>query len=123
MRAVLITALVLIHAAAINGGAVELFAFAIDMNDRVAGKTMAAATFTFTTTTNLANNDNIILQYPNGFFVSGVTPTALLNKNSCTPTAFTNTEVTCKVTAGGVSAGGVALTLTGITIGPIYAGK
>jgi hypothetical protein len=122
MRAVLVATLVLIHAAAINGGAVQLFSFAIDMNDRVAGKTMAAATFTFTTATNLANNDDIVIQYPTGFFVNGVTPTALLNKNSCTPTAFTNTQVTCKVNSG-VSAGGVALTLTGITIGPVYAGK
>jgi hypothetical protein len=122
MRAVLIAALVLINAAAINGSAVQLFAFAINNDDRVAGKTMAAATFTFTTTTNLANNNNIVIQYPNGFFVNGVTPTASMNRNSCTPTAFTNTNVTCKVN-GAVSAGGVALTLTGITIGPVYSGK
>ncbi len=121
MRASLVAALVLIRAAAIECGAVQLFTFAIDMGDRVAGKAMADATFTFTTTTNLANNDNIFVQYPDGFFAVGVTPSASMNANSCTPTAFMTNQVTCKV--NGAVSGGVVLTLIGITMGPVYAGK
>ena len=126
MRAPWIVAWVLIHAATCDAGTVSAFSFVISLADRVAGKGNSAATFTFTPPSNIRLNDDIVIQYPNNFFADGVIPTAILSGGkTCTPTATgaTNNQVSCNVN-GKINAGSVVvLTLTGMTMGPVTAGK
>ena len=126
MNAVFSAALVLMFAAAIDAGAVASFAFEIALADRVAAKTTSDVTFTFTPPSDISNNDDIVIQYPNNFFADGVIPTAILSGGkTCTPTATgaTNNQVSCNVNAK-INAGTVVvLTLTGMTMGPVTAGK
>jgi len=121
MRAVVIAAVILIHAATkIDAGAVSAFTFEIALANRVAAKTMSAATFTFTPPSDIRGNDDIVIQYPSSFFANGVTPTATLSGGkTCSPTATgaTANQVSClnvnaKINANTV----VVLTLTGMTM-------
>ena len=127
MSAVFLAAVVLMFAAAIDAGEVSSFAFEIALADRVAAKTTSDATFTFTPPSDISNNDDIVIQYPNNFFADGVIPTAILSGGkTCTPTATgaTNNQVSCNNVNAKINAGSVVvLTLTGMTMGPVTAGK
>ena len=121
MRAVVIAAVILMHAAAkIDAGAVSAFTFEIASANRVAAKTTSAATFTFTPPSDILVNDDIVIQYPSSFFANGVTPSAALSGGkTCSPTATgaTANQVSClnvnaKINANTV----VVLTLTGMTM-------
>jgi hypothetical protein len=122
-----IVVLLLIHAYSSDAGTVSSFSFVISLDHRVAGKTGSAATFTFTPPSNIGNNDDIIIQYPNNFFKDGVTPLSFLSgSRTCTPTATgaTNDQVKClnvntKINKDTV----VVLTLTGMEMGPVTAGE
>ena len=117
MFVALIAGIVLLHAAAIEAGSVGAFTFAMTRLDRVAGKTAAGATFTFTPPSDIGSNDDIVIQYPSNFFASGVTPSALLSGKSCTPQATTSIQFTCKDVSGKINKNTVVvLTITGMTM-------
>lgn len=119
--------LVLLHAYSSDAGTVSSFSFVISLDHRVAGKTGAAATFTFTPPSDIGNNHDIIIEYPNNFFKDGVTPlSSLSGSRTCTPTATgaTNDQVSClnvntKINKNTV----VVLTLTGMEMGPVTSGE
>lgn len=122
-----IVILLLIHAYSSDAGTVSSFSFVISQGHRVAGTTGSAATFTFTPPSDIRQNDDIVIEYPNNFFKDGVTPlSSLSGSRTCSPTATgaTNDQVKClnvnaKINANTV----VVLTLTGMEMGPVTAGE
>jgi hypothetical protein len=101
--------------------------FGIAAGDRVAGKTGAAATFTFTPTAGgaLATGSTITLNYPSGFFAISAIPTAKVSTAGATltPAQPGNTSIVLKVGGSAPLAAGAAVTVTlvGCAMGPARA--
>jgi hypothetical protein len=111
------------------GGQVTSALFGIATSDRVAGKTGAAATFSFTTTAGgaLAAGDKITLTYPSSFFSSTGTPGVQIS-GSGTPTGTvatpTSTQIVITIATQSIAAStAVTVTVTGLTMGAATAGS
>jgi hypothetical protein len=107
-------------------GQTTLNSFTMSQQDRVAGKTVAAATFTFTPSAGgaLGVAGMITMNYPSGFFVSGTTLISAVAQhatfNSVTPG---QTSITLTVTTGVIAASSpITVTLSGFTMGTATAG-
>jgi hypothetical protein len=110
------------------GGQVTNTSFAIAASDRVAGKTGAAATFSFTTTAGgaLAAGSNITLTYPSAFFVSTGTPGVRISGGGPTATAGspTSTQIVITTATQAIAAStAMTMTVTGLTMGAATAGN
>jgi hypothetical protein len=122
-----ITAIIFAKAIMISAnGQVSNFNFNMPAADRVAGRTAAVATFSFTPTVGgaLAADSLITLSYPAGFFASGT-----ITAQSSAPGVFFTVAppgasyVTMTVTGGTLAAAtAVTITLAGFTMGSPTAG-
>jgi len=92
----------------------------------VAGKSSAAATFSFTTTAGgaLAIGSTITLTYPSGFFSGTGSPAATINGVSGGAVATpTSTQIVVTTGAAVAASSGVTVTVTGLTMGAATAGS
>jgi len=114
------------QASGVLGGRPLLSSFSIALSDRVAGRTAAVATFSFTPTVGgaLATNGSITLNYPAGFFASGLITAQLSAPGvSLTVAPPGASSVTMTVTGGTFAAAtAVTVTLAGFTMGSPTAG-
>ena len=114
--------LVILLAQTVTGGQVTSPSFEIASYDRVAGKSSAAATFTFTTTAGgaLAAGSNITLTYPSGFFASAGSPSVQISGGGATGSVATPTGTQIVITTAAQAIDGstaVTVTVTGLTMG------
>jgi hypothetical protein len=114
--------LVILLAQTVIGGQVTSPSFEIALYDRVAGKSSAAATFSFTTSAEgaLAAGSNITLTYPSGFFSGAGSPSVQISGGGPTGSVATPTGTQIIITTAAQAIGGntaVTVTVTGLTMG------
>ena len=104
--------------------------FTIAAADRVAAKANVAVTLFFKTTTALAINGKITLNYPNGFFATTATPannaagTASVATMTATSAAPGATSIVITTATAGIPANtAFTITLSGFTMGALNAGS
>jgi hypothetical protein len=110
------------------GGAVTNVFFSIPGSDRVAGKTSAAATFSFTTTAGgaLAAGSTITLTYPSGFVAASALTGAQISGGVLTGSvaAPTSTRIVITTATQAILAStAVTITVTGLTVGVATGGS
>jgi hypothetical protein len=95
----------------------------IQPSERIAGSTNRRITISFITVTSLPTGGSITINYPSGFFKSGVIPFVVgANTNIVDTSSFSETSIFLYVCAP-VVAGTIVVTLGGVTLGPVTSGS
>jgi hypothetical protein len=105
------------------GSQVGSVTLTIQPSERIAGSTNRRITISFITVTSLPTGGSITINYPSGFFKSGVIPFVVgANTNIIDTSSFSETSIFLYVCAP-VVAGTIVVTLGGVTLGPVTSGS